>query len=139
WPSSPNSETGGADGIPSRFWAPDHLHRAQRSKGVRPRVFLVADISHWRRSMAQMLRDVMTKDPVSMSSDASVAEAAKAMSDLRIGTVVVMEQDKPCGIVTDRDITVRAVATGGDASTVRLADIRTRAIAPWRRGQSVAG
>ena len=51
------------------------------------------------------VRDVMTKDPVAMSSDASVAEAAKAMSDLRIGTVVVMEQDKPCGIVTDRDIT----------------------------------
>jgi len=62
--------------------------------------------------MAQMVRDVMTKDPVSMSSDASVAEAAKAMSDLRIGSVVVMDKDRPCGIVTDRDITVRAVATG---------------------------
>ena len=43
--------------------------------------------------MAQMVRDVMTKDPVSMSSDASVAEAAKAMSDLRIGSVVVMDKD----------------------------------------------
>jgi len=64
--------------------------------------------------MAQMVRDVMTKDPVSMSSDASVAEAAKAMSDLRIGSVVVMDKDRPCGIVTDRDITVRAVATGRD-------------------------
>ena len=50
--------------------------------------------------MAQMVRDVMTKDPVSMSSDASVAEAAKAMSDLRIGSVVVMDKDRPCGIVS---------------------------------------
>ena len=83
------------------------------------------------------VRDVMTKDPVAMSSDASVAEAAKAMSDLRIGTVVVMEQDKPCGIVTDRDITVRAVATGGDPSTILLADICTRDIAAVRPDQSV--
>ena len=87
--------------------------------------------------MATTVRDVMTKDPVAMSSDASVAEAAKAMSDLRIGTVVVMEQDKPCGIVTDRDITVRAVATGGDPSTIRLADICTRDIAAVGPDQSV--
>ena len=87
--------------------------------------------------MAQMVRDVMTKDPVSMSSDASVAEAAKAMSDLRIGSVVVMDKDKPCGIVTDRDITVRAVATGRDPSKTRLADICTHDIAAVAPDQSI--
>ena len=73
--------------------------------------------------MAKTVRDVMTRDPVSMSSETSVTEAAKAMSDLRIGSVIVMEADKPCGIVTDRDITVRAVATRSDPSKTRLADI----------------
>src|SRR2546421_10099140 len=87
--------------------------------------------------MAQMVRDVMTKDPVSMSSDKSVADAAKAMSDLRIGSVVVMEKDKPCGIVTDRDITVRAVATGSDPSKTRLSDICTRSLAAVRPDQSL--
>src|SRR5437016_13318324 len=87
--------------------------------------------------MAQMVRDVMTKDPVSMSSDKSVADAAKAMSDLRIGSVVVMEKDKPCGIVTDRDITVRAVATGSDPAKTKLADICRHDIAAVRPDQTV--
>jgi len=79
----------------------------------------------------------MTKDPVSMSSDASVMDAAKAMSDMRIGAVVVMEKDKPCGIVTDRDITVRAVATGSDPAKTKLADICSHDIAAVRPDQTV--
>jgi CBS domain-containing protein len=87
--------------------------------------------------MAKTVSDVMTRDPVAMSSDASVKEAAKAMSDMRIGTVVVMEGDKPCGIVTDRDITVRAVATGSDPMSTKLADICSHDIAAVRPDQSV--
>jgi CBS domain-containing protein len=87
--------------------------------------------------MAKTVADVMTKDPVAMSSDASVVDAAKAMSDHRIGSVVVMDKDKPCGIVTDRDITVKAVATGSDPSRTRLADICSRELAAVRPDQSV--
>lgn len=87
--------------------------------------------------MGNTVRDVMTKDPVALSSDSSVTEAAKAMKDFRIGSVVVMEQDKPCGIVTDRDITVRAVATGSDPATTKLADICTKDLAVVRPDQSV--
>ena len=87
--------------------------------------------------MAKTVSDVMTRDPVAMSSGASVKEAAKAMSDMRIGTVVVMEGDKPCGIVTDRDITVRAVATGSDPMSTKLADICSHDIAAVRPDQSV--
>src|SRR5947208_13501656 len=87
--------------------------------------------------MAKTVRDVMTKDPVSMSSDSSVTQAAKAMSDFKIGSVVVMEKDMPCGIVTDRDITVRAVATGSDPSKTRLSDICSRSLAAVRPDQSV--
>src|SRR2546430_15988798 len=89
--------------------------------------------------MAQTVRDVMTKDPVSMSSDASVMDAAKAMKDMRIGSVVVMEKDKPCGIVTDRDITVRAVATGSDPSRTKLGDICSHDLAAGRPDQSLGG
>lgn len=87
--------------------------------------------------MKTTVRDVMTKDPVSMSADTSVVDAAKAMSDLRIGSVVVMEKDKPCGIVTDRDITVRAVATGSDPMRTKLADICSHDLAAVRPDQSV--
>lgn len=87
--------------------------------------------------MAKTIADVMTKNPVAMSADSSVVEAAKAMSDFGIGTVVVMEMDKPCGIVTDRDITVKAVATGADPSKTSLADICSRDLAAVRPDQSV--
>jgi CBS domain-containing protein len=87
--------------------------------------------------MAKTVADVMTKNPVAMSSDSSVVEAARAMSDFRIGSVVVMEKDKPCGIVTDRDIAVKAVARGGDPSKTTLADICSRDLAAVRSDQSV--
>jgi CBS domain-containing protein len=59
------------------------------------------------------------------------------MCDFRIGSVIVMEEDSPCGIVTDRDITVRAVATGSDPSTTLLADICTPDLAAVRPDQPV--
>ena len=83
------------------------------------------------------VRDVMTTNPVSMSSDSSVVDAAKAMSDMRIGSVVVMDKDKPCGIVTDRDIAVRAVATGSDPKSTKLADICSHDLAAVRPDQSL--
>jgi len=87
--------------------------------------------------MAKTVADVMTKNPVALSADSSVVEAAKAMSDFRIGSVVVMEKDKPCGIVTDRDITVKAVATGSDPSKTTLSEICSRDLAAVRSDQSV--
>ncbi|HET9781062.1 MAG TPA: CBS domain-containing protein [Candidatus Dormibacteraeota bacterium] len=83
------------------------------------------------------VRDVMTRNPVSMSSDSSVVDAAKAMSDMRIGSVVVMDKDKPCGIVTDRDIAVRAVATGSDPKSTKLSDICSHDLAAVRPDQSL--
>lgn len=87
--------------------------------------------------MAKTVRDVMTKDPVALSSDTPIVDAAKAMSDRHIGSVIVMEKDKPLGIVTDRDITVRAVAKGSDVSHTRLVDICSPDIAAVRPDQSV--
>jgi CBS domain-containing protein len=87
--------------------------------------------------MAKTVRDVMTKNPVALSADSSVMDAAKAMSDHHIGTVVVMEMDMPSGIVTDRDITVRAVATGKDPSKTKLADISSQSLAAVRPDQTV--
>ena len=87
--------------------------------------------------MAKTVRDVMTKNPVALSADSSVMEAAKAMSDHRIGTVVVMEREKPSGIVTDRDITVRAVATGKDPSKTKLSDISSHSLAAVRPDQPI--
>jgi CBS domain-containing protein len=61
-----------------------------------------------------------------MSETASVIEAARAMRDSDIGDVIVMESNKVCGIVTDRDIVVRAIADGQDPATATLGDICSR-------------
>ena len=87
--------------------------------------------------MAKTVGDVMTRNPVSLPADASVTQAAKAMSDHRIGTVVVMEGNSPLGIVTDRDIAVRGVAFEGDLKQVKVGDICTRSIAAVRPDQSL--
>ena len=87
--------------------------------------------------MAKTVRDVMTRNPVSMPCDASVTQAAKAMSDHRIGAVVVMDRDTPLGIVTDRDITVRTVATGNDPAGTKLADICSKDVAAVHPDQPV--
>ncbi|HEX2239759.1 MAG TPA: CBS domain-containing protein [Actinomycetota bacterium] len=78
--------------------------------------------------MAQSIREVMTKDPITLDSGATITEAARAMRDSDVGNVIVLESGKICGIVTDRDITVRAVAEGRAAESTRLGDICTRDI-----------
>lgn len=77
--------------------------------------------------MAELIRDVMTSNPVTMPASASVLDAAKKMRDANIGDVIVVKDgDKMCGIVTDRDIVVRALAEGRDAKSVKLGDICTQ-------------
>lgn len=73
--------------------------------------------------------DVMTRQVRTLSPTSTVAEAAKAMSELNVGVIPVCDGDKLLGMVTDRDIVVRAVARGLDGNTplskVMSTDVRT--------------
>ena len=73
--------------------------------------------------MAQTIRDVMTTDPITISSTSTVQDAARAMRDADVGPVVVMEEEAVRGIVTDRDIAIRAVAEGRDPSGTTVGEI----------------
>ena len=64
--------------------------------------------------MAQLVRDVMTPNPVVLLATASLVEAALAMRDFDIGAVIVIDNNQVCGILTDRDIVVRAITSGPD-------------------------
>ncbi|HSK60617.1 MAG TPA: CBS domain-containing protein, partial [Actinomycetospora sp.] len=64
--------------------------------------------------MAQTIADVLTPNPVTIESDRTVREAAELMRSSDIGDVVVVDGGRPVGIVTDRDLVVRVLATGGD-------------------------
>jgi CBS domain-containing protein len=73
--------------------------------------------------MSQMVRDVMTRDPATLDAGQTVLEAARTMKDRGIGDVVVSDKGRVCGIVTDRDIVVRGIATGNAPSDMRLGDV----------------
>lgn len=73
------------------------------------------------------VRDVMTKNPLSLPETASLSQAARAMRDSHIGVVLVTDaSDKLAGLVTDRDIVVRAVADGQDPNHVPLSRILSK-------------
>jgi len=73
--------------------------------------------------MATAIRDVMTTNPIVYPATATVAEAAQGMREFDIGDVLVEVDGKVAGIVTDRDIVVRAIAEGKSPATVRLGEI----------------
>jgi len=73
--------------------------------------------------MAQKVKDVMTSPPISMNAIATIADAARTMRDLDIGDVLVLRDDEICGIVTDRDIVVRAIADQRDPMTTTIGEV----------------
>jgi CBS domain-containing protein len=73
--------------------------------------------------MPQSIREVMTPNPVTIPADMSAADAARLMRDRDLGDVLVMDQDRVMGIITDRDIVVRVVASGQDPANVKVGDI----------------
>jgi CBS domain-containing protein len=58
------------------------------------------------------VRDALHKAPVTVSPRASLAETATVMAEYNVGAVLVVEGDSLVGIVTDRDLVVRALASG---------------------------
>lgn len=65
----------------------------------------------------QTLQNIMTHQVVSVSANQSVEEAAQLMSQYNIGAIPVVENGKVTGMVTDRDLTLRSTATGGNEKT----------------------
>ena len=78
--------------------------------------------------MKQNIRDVMTPNPKALSQSATIMEAACAMRDNDIGDVVVLDNGRLCGILTDRDIVVRALAAGCDPNRTSVGEICSRAV-----------
>lgn len=74
---------------------------------------------------ADYVREVMTPGVVAVRPDASLVEAAQLMRSQDIGDVVVADGQRVVGVLTDRDIAVRAVAEGIDPLTVSAASMCT--------------
>jgi CBS domain-containing protein len=69
-----------------------------------------------------LVRDIMTKHVEYVPPGASLEEAAQRMRDLNIGSLPVGENDRLVGMLTDRDMTIRAVADGRNPQTTTARD-----------------
>jgi Predicted signal-transduction protein containing cAMP-binding and CBS domains len=72
-----------------------------------------------------IIRDVMTPEPVTVPSTTTLEQAARRMRDAGIGDVIVLDGEQITGILTDRDIVVRAMAEGRDGQTP-VGDVASR-------------
>jgi CBS domain-containing protein len=87
--------------------------------------------------MAETVREVMTRDPTTLDSSRTIADAARAMRDGDFGALIVTEGDSVQGIVTDRDIVVRAVADGLDPDSTQLGEVASEQLEALSPGDSI--
>ena len=69
------------------------------------------------------VRDIMTTDPACCEPGAGLQEVARMMVDNDCGAIPVVEDGEPVGIVSDRDIAIRAVAEGRNPLELTAGDI----------------
>lgn len=75
------------------------------------------------------MRDLAQRNVVTTAADTTLVQCAQLMRNEHVGSVVVIAQDKPLGIVTDRDIVIEAVAVQLDPSTLTAGDVMSQPLA----------
>lgn len=76
-----------------------------------------------------MVRDVMTRGVETAAPDTSIADVARRMRDLDVGSLPVTEGGRLLGIVTDRDLSIRATAASKDPNSTHVREVMSPEIA----------
>jgi len=71
------------------------------------------------------IAEVMTRNVKVIGPERSVREAARLMDNLNVGSLPVCDGERLVGMITDRDITVRATAVGEDPDQTQVKEIMT--------------
>ena len=83
------------------------------------------------------VREIMTTEITKATPDNTLVDIAAVMRDEDIGAVPVVDDDELIGIVTDRDIVVRAIAGGKDPSTTNVEEILSREVESVEPGTDI--
>jgi len=78
--------------------------------------------------MQTQVKDIMKPNPATCSPTSTLAEAAQQMQAIDCGVLPVGTKEKPEGIITDRDIVLRAVAQGADVTQAKVKDFMTQGV-----------
>jgi CBS domain-containing protein len=87
--------------------------------------------------MASTVEEIMTRDPRTVEIGDSLVDAAREMRDGDIGNVIVTDGGRVAGILTDRDIVVRAIAEGRDLQSTTVGDVCSSGPRTLEPGESV--
>ena len=84
-------------------------------------------------------REIMTKDPRTVTPDTGLQEVARLMQSEDVGIIPVVEAggNNLLGVVTDRDIALRVVAEGKDATTTKVSDVMSKGVTTCKQDDSV--
>jgi len=85
----------------------------------------------------QTIQDVMTRDVQSISPQETIQRAAQMMDELNVGAIPVLDGQKLVGMITDRDITVRATAAGQAPDSVRVGEVMSTDVRTCSPDQTV--
>lgn len=83
------------------------------------------------------IQDIMTRDPQVIHPEATIGEAAQKMKRLDVGSLPVCNGRRVLGMITDRDITTRATASGADPRSTRVQDVMSADIVYCYEDQDV--
>lgn len=72
-----------------------------------------------------LVKDIMTNSIVSLNSEDSVERAAQMMKQFDVGSIPVCNEEKVVGMITDRDIILRTVATGSNGNRQKISEVMT--------------
>lgn len=82
------------------------------------------------------IKEIMTSSPVLTNPSTTLKEAAEKMAREDIGFLLVGEEDRLQGTLTDRDIVIRGVSKGKDPESTSIGDILTSKVLYCREDQS---
>ena len=84
-------------------------------------------------------REIMTKDPRTVTPDTGLQEVARLMQTEDVGIIPVVEAGgrNLLGVVTDRDIALRVVADGKDATSTKVGDVMSKGVRTCKEDDSV--
>lgn len=85
----------------------------------------------------ETIKDYMKTEVISVSKDTKLVDIAKIMTEKNIGSIIVVDENKPVGIITERDI-VRAIGKGKDLNT-RAEEIMTKSLITIREDSPITG
>jgi CBS domain-containing protein len=83
----------------------------------------VLDVAYTDYKKSMHVAEIMSPNVQMIEKDATMLDAARIMGEFHIGSLLIKGQDRPVGIVTERDLLTRVIAVSKDPKKVKVSDV----------------